>query len=44
MVRDIAMITVGGLSVLAYQKYQEPVKEQIGKMMKNADKALDDMM
>ena len=44
MVRDVAMLTVGGCAVLAYQKYQEPVKKQMEKMMKKTDKALEDMI
>lgn len=47
MARDVAMVTLGGCAVLAYQKYQEPMKKQMDKMMKKVDKtgkALEDMI
>ena len=31
MARDVAMVTLGGCAVLAYQKYQEPMKKQMDK-------------
>ncbi len=51
MSRDIALMMLGGAAVLAYQKYNEPVKEEVCKMtnkaMKNVKKQtkkLEDMM
>lgn len=51
MSRDIALMMLGGAVVLAYQKYNEPVKEEICKFtdqakknMKKANKKLEDMM
>ena len=38
MYRDIAMITLGALGVIAYQKYREPVMDKIDCML---DKACD---
>ncbi len=38
MCRDIAMIMVGALGVLAFQKYREPVMRKVDCMM---DKAMD---
>lgn len=40
--RDMTMIALGAIGVLAYQKYKEPVKEKMGDMMDTAiDKATD---
>ncbi len=44
MARDMAMMALGAGAVLAYQKYQEPVKKEMDKMMKKAPKTLEDMM
>ena len=46
--RDMAMMALGGMSVLAYQKYNKPmmkaVKKSLNQTVKNANKSLDDMM
>ena len=46
--RDVAMLTVGSLMTLAYQKYNKPVmkamKDCYKDSMKNMDKMVEDMM
>ncbi len=44
MARDMAMVAVGAGAVLAYQKYQKPMKKKMDKMMKSMNETLDDMM
>lgn len=47
MARNMAMVAVGAGAVLAYQKYQEPMKKQMNKMLSKVDKAgknLEDMI
>lgn len=40
LTKDIALMMLGGAAVLAYQKYNEPVKEEICKMTDNATKSI----
>lgn len=46
--RDIAMIAVGSMATMAYQKYNKPMmkamKKKWDESMKSMDNALDDMM
>ena len=46
--RDMLLVGMGGLSVLAYQKYNKQVMDKVEcmakKAYKKADKALEDMM
>lgn len=46
--RDMAMIAVGSMATVAYQKYNRKVmkamKDSFNGTMKKMDKALDDMM
>lgn len=46
--RDMAMIMVGSMATLAYQKYNKPVmnavKKTVNENMKNAKNKLEDMM
>lgn len=46
--RDMAMIAVGSMMTIAYQKYNKPVmkaiKNTFNQSMKKMDKTLDDMM
>ena len=46
--RDMAMIAVGSMMTIAYQKYNKPVmkaiKNTFNKTIKKMDKTLDDMM
>ena len=44
MARDMAMVALGAGAVLAYQKYQKPMKKQMNKMIKSMNDTLDDMM
>ena len=44
MCRDIAMITVGALGVLAYQKYKEPLKKKMNCLMDTAMDRVDDKL
>jgi hypothetical protein len=46
--KDIALVALGATAVLMYQKYHEPVMRKMecaaNKMMRKADKVLDDML
>lgn len=42
--KSLALMTMGGLSVLAYQKYNKPMKRKISKVMSKMDEQLEDMM
>ncbi len=46
--RDMAMIAMGSMLTMAYQKYNKPMmkalKQSYNQSMRNMDKALDDMM
>ena len=46
--RDMAMMTAGGIAVLAYQKYNKPMmkalKKSFNQTVRKVDKSLDDMM
>ena len=46
--RDMAMLTMGSVLTMAYQKYNKPVmkamKKSFDDSMKKMDKTLDDMM
>lgn len=48
LVKDVALMSLGAGAVLAYQKYNKPVKKQMEKVvdttMKKANKKLEDMM
>ena len=46
--RDMAMIAIGSMLTMAYQKYNKPMmkamKQTYNQSMRKMDKALDDMM
>lgn len=48
MVKNVALMAMGGMITWAYQKYNKPVtramKQSIDKTMQKADDALDNMM
>ncbi len=35
MAKDAMLIAAGAIGVLAYQKYSEPIKKKVGKMVDN---------
>ncbi len=47
-VKNVALMAIGGMATLAYQKYKEPVKNAMTKAFKQtkekANEALEDMM
>ncbi len=47
-IRDMAMMAMGSMATIAYQKYNKPMmkamKQTYNQSMRKMDKALDDMM
>lgn len=42
--KSLALMAMGGLSVLAYQKYNKPIMRKITKAMNKVDNKLEEMM
>ncbi len=44
MTKSMMLMALGGLSVIAYQKYNKPLMKKMSKMMNKMDDKLEDMM
>ena len=44
MTKSMALMAMGGLSVMAYQKYHKPLMKKMTKAMNKIDNKLEDMI